>query len=232
MTLVHNNQVKEIRLEQLAEMFFPLVANQLLVQGEIDLMRCNGAGISSSGVNFMNDLFQRSKVLLNGLVYKNIAVSEVQDLALHTALQQTVYDLESSVGLACAGSHNQQQTILATCNRINSSVDGNALIVAGRIGVLTGIIGLLHHYFLLLGHAGFQLEPSNQFFFGGEFVQAELTLHTGQKVVLSKAITIGTIGKGQVQHLCIGHCLLQAIRNAVVIVFCFDDGDGVVRCKV
>ena len=81
-------------------MFFTFVANQLLIQLEIHLVRSNGAGIIFTDVNFVCNLLQRRKGLLDRLLHENAAVSKVQNLTLHTALQQTIYNLKCSIGLA------------------------------------------------------------------------------------------------------------------------------------
>ena len=86
MTLIHDNEVKEIRCKQFAEMFLVIVTNQLLIQRKIYLMGSNGTLIILGNINFMNNLFQRSKVLLNGLIHKNITVSKVKYLSLQAAL--------------------------------------------------------------------------------------------------------------------------------------------------
>ena len=95
-TFINNNQVEEIRAEQLRQLckcifiFFFLivvVARKLLIQREIDLIRGNRARVIFGKVHLMNDFLQWGKVLLNRLVNKVVAVSQVQDFLLHAALQ-------------------------------------------------------------------------------------------------------------------------------------------------
>ena len=95
-TFINNNQVEEIRAEQLRQLckcifiFFFLivvVARKLLIQREIDLIRGNRARVIFGKVHLMNDFLQRGKVLLNRLVNKVVAVSQVQDFLLHAAFQ-------------------------------------------------------------------------------------------------------------------------------------------------
>ena len=176
-------------------MFLVIIANQLLVQRKVDLMGGNSASIILGNVNLMNHLFQGSKVLLNGLIHQNITVSQIEDLFLHIALQQTVNDLESSIGLACTGSHDQEKTILALGNGIHGSVDCNALIITRRIGVLTAVVGLSDNSLLRRSHSRFCLITRHQFCFRREFTQPKLPLFASQKIVLSKAITIGAVRK-------------------------------------
>lgn len=72
-------------------------------------MRGDGAGVIFAYVDFMGDLLQRGKVLLDRLIHKNITVSKVQYLSRHAALQQAVNNLEGGIGLAGTGDHNQRR---------------------------------------------------------------------------------------------------------------------------
>ena len=45
------------------------------------------AGVIFGHVDLVDDLLQRGKVLLDGLVHQNVAVSQVQDFLLHAAFQ-------------------------------------------------------------------------------------------------------------------------------------------------
>ena len=202
-TLIHNNQVEEIRAEQLRQfgkciiaIFFliVIVARKLLIQREIDLIRGNRARVIFGKVHLMNDLFQRGKVLLNRLVNKIVAVSQVQDFLLHAAFQQTVYDLERCVGFASAGGHNQQNTVLPPCNSVYGAVDGNALVVAGRVGALAAVIRLCYDFLLFGGQSCTavcaRLVALNQFLLCGEFVKTKLAFFARQEVMLHKAVTV------------------------------------------
>ena len=231
-TLIDDNQVKEIRLEKLAEMFFALIPNELLIQREIDLMRSNGTGIILGNIYLVYDLFQWSKILLDRLVYQYITVGKVKNLPFHFALEQTINNLEGCVCLAGASGHNQQQAVLPSGNSINRSVDGYSLIVAWGISVLTAVVWLLLNGFLLRRQARLQFITCNQLFLCRKFIQAKLSLFARQEVMFGKTIAIGTECERKIEHLCIIHCLLQAMGNTMVVVFRFDDGDRVIGCEV
>ena len=142
-TLVHDNQVEEVRGKQLAEMFLVIIAHQLLIQREVNLVGRDGAFVVLRHVDFVGDLLQRGKVLLDGLVHQNVPVRQIQNLSLHAALQQPVHDLEGGVGLARAGGHDQKKPLLPPGDSIHRTVDGVALVIARWVGVLAGIVGLL-----------------------------------------------------------------------------------------
>ena len=207
-TLIYDDEIEKVRLEQLAEMLLTFITDELLVQGEVNLMGGDGTGIVFTDVDLMGDLFQRGKILLDRLIDQNIAVCKVEDLTLHPALKQAVHDLERGIGFTRAGGHNQEQTILPFGNRVNCAIDCYSLIITGRIGVLATVVRLLLSRLLLRCHAGLQLVASDQFLFAGELIQTELTLHTGQEVMLSKTITVGAVRERKVEHLRIRHSLL------------------------
>ena len=79
MTLIHNNQVKEIRLEQFPEVLLVIISHQLLVQREIYLVGCDGIGVVIFDIDFVNGFLQRGKVLLDGLIHQHIAVCQVEN---------------------------------------------------------------------------------------------------------------------------------------------------------
>ena len=86
-TLVYDDEVKEIRFEKLGKMLLIVVAHQLLIQGEIDLVGSNGAGVVPGNIDLVNDLLQRGEVLLDGLIHQDVAVGQVENLTLQAALQ-------------------------------------------------------------------------------------------------------------------------------------------------
>ena len=87
MALVYNDKIKEIRRKQPGEMLLIIVPDKLLIQRKIDLVRGDGVLFVLCHVDFVDYLFQRGKVLLNGLVNQNVAVREVKHFALHAALE-------------------------------------------------------------------------------------------------------------------------------------------------
>ena len=232
MTLVHDDKVEEVRRKQLAEMLLVIIAHQLLVQGKIHLVGGDGAFIVLGHIDLVGDLFQRGKILLNGLIHQNVPVGQIEDLALHAALQHPVHDLEGGIGLAGAGGHHQKNPLLPPGNGIHRAVDGDTLVIAGRVGVLAGVVRLLPYCLLPRCDTGFLLILGGQLLFCGELVQTKLALLPGQEIVFYKSIPVGAVRKGNIQHLCIGHRLLQSMGNAVRIVLCLYNGNGIVCAEI
>lgn len=92
MTLIYDDKVKEILMEQLGKtadgfvfIAFALIilpVCQLLIQREIDLIGGDGYRIILGKIDFMNRFRQRCKILLNRLINKNVSVSKVKYLFL------------------------------------------------------------------------------------------------------------------------------------------------------
>ena len=147
-------------------------------------------------------------------------------------MQKPVHDLKCCVSLARASRHHQQQSVLPARNRIYRFVDCNALVVSGRVGRLAAIIRLGKQLVLLRRDAGFLLVARNKFHLSREFVHADLALFARQEIVLRESIAVGTIRKRQIEHLRIRHRLLQAVRNAVRVVFRLHHSNRVVGIQI
>ena len=206
--LIHDDQVKEVGREELTEVLLVVVSHQLLVEGEVHLVGGDGAGVIFGHIDLVSHLLQRGEVLLDGLIHQNIAVRQIEHLALHAAFQEPIDDLKGGVGLSGSGGHHQQKSLLPLGNGVHRPIDGDPLVVPGRISILAGIVGLVNGRFLRGAEAGFLLEAGGQLCLRGEFIQAEFPLCAGEKIVLGKAISIGTERKGQIQHSGVLHRLL------------------------
>src|SRR3546814_4205495 len=67
-----------------------------------------------------------------GLIGEDVAVNQEEDSLLRPSLPEAPDDLESGVGLAGAGGHDQQDAVVATGNGLNGAIDGDELVVARR----------------------------------------------------------------------------------------------------
>ena len=228
MAFVHNDQVKKVGRKEFAEMLLIIVSNQLLIQRKVHLMRGDGAFIISGYVDLVNYFFQRGKILLNGLIYKDVSIRKIQHLALHSALKQAINDLKSSIGLAGAGRHNEQKPLLTASNCIYGAVNCNSLVIAGRISILAGIIGLADRCLLCWAKSGFPLKSFNQFCLRRKVFQAELALLAGKKVMFRKSVPIGAKCKGKIQHPRILHRLLQSVGDAMGIILGLNDRNRII----
>ena len=63
-----NDDDRSQRLKQRGVMLLLVVPDELLIQGEVHLIRRDAAGIVLGHIDLVDGLFQRCKVLLDGLV--------------------------------------------------------------------------------------------------------------------------------------------------------------------
>ena len=152
MALIHDNEIKKILIKELlivrkrffVRLFFGrLVPDKLLIEGEIYLMGRDRGAVVFCKIDLMDNLFEWLKISAYRLIDKIIAVGKVKYLLLYAALQQTIYDLESGIGLPRSRRHDKQNAVLPLCDGVHCAVDGNLLIISRRISILACIIWLI-----------------------------------------------------------------------------------------
>ena len=77
MTLVDDNEVEEVRPEEFAEALLVVLAEELLVEREVDLVRCDRRAVVGRVVDLVDDTGERPEILLDGLVDEDVAVGQV-----------------------------------------------------------------------------------------------------------------------------------------------------------
>ena len=90
--------------------------------------------------------------MLHGLVDQNIAVSQEQYFFLTAGFPKAMDDLECRVGFARTRCHNKQNAVLPAGNCVNSTVDGDTLIVARCFITWLKIVWLGNQRFLVRCH--------------------------------------------------------------------------------
>ena len=63
-------------------MLLVVVPDELLIEREVHLMGRDGGLVVLDDVDLVRHFFQRSKVLLNGLIHQNITICQIEYLAL------------------------------------------------------------------------------------------------------------------------------------------------------
>ena len=217
-TLINDNEVKEIRLE-CSERLFVLVTRQLLIEGQIQLI----GAIQLFALDFRHDLCKRLEVLLHGLVNEDVAVSKEQDLFLSTGFPKAVDDLKRSIGLAGTGRHNEEDTILPTGYCINGAVDGDTLIVARGLITRLEIIRLGNELLLLRREVLVADMPLPEILRRRKLLKRQFTLFPGFHIVFQETVAIRAVHKRNVQHFGIFDGLLHPGSNAVPVIFRLDN---------
>ena len=95
MALVDDNQIEEFRVE-LAEYFFTVFSNKLLVEREIDLVSRIELSTYDLGCNPLEGL----EIAVYGLIDENIAVRQIENLTNLGSLSQAMNDLKSRKSLS------------------------------------------------------------------------------------------------------------------------------------
>jgi hypothetical protein len=76
----------------------------------------------------VHDLTEGREVLLHCLIYEDIAIGEEKNSLFGFGFPQTPNDLKRGIGLARAGSHDEQDALLPLGNRLDGAIDGDALV--------------------------------------------------------------------------------------------------------
>ena len=194
MTLIDDDEVEEVRIEELTVVLLIIVPDKLLVEREVDLVGGDGVPPVLREVHLMDDLLEWGEILLDRLVHEVVAVGEVEDLTLHTAAEQAVNDLEGGVGLAGTGRHDEQDAVLPTRDGVESPVDGITLIVTRRVGGLARVERLRDELLLFcieaLAVVSLRLIARDERVHSREFIHREGPLRASQEVVLLEAVSV------------------------------------------
>ena len=191
MTLVHDDEIKKVFLEQSCQptdcvvvtiCVVILPVRQLLIKGEVNLMRCDRHRIILGKVDFMNGFLQRREILLDRLVDQNVSVGKIQNLTDEARFQKTIYDLERSICFACSRCHDKKQSFLPPGDGVHCSIHGVALIISRRICCGAGVIWLLYDFFFVFRQSLPAVcacaETCHQFIGSGELRQRDLAFFT------------------------------------------------------
>ena len=84
----------------------------------------------------------------HGLFDEDIAVAKKENALLLLCLPKAPDNLERRVGLAGAGGHDQEETVLAFGDGFDGFVDGDALVVARLLAARVVVIVLEDDFFL------------------------------------------------------------------------------------
>ena len=176
-------------------MFFIILPDHLMIEGKVYFMGCDLAQTLLVGkVHFINGLFKRCEVLQNALVNKNIPVSQIQDSLFKVRTEQAIDNLKSGVCFACAGSHNEQQSLLSSGDCFNGPVYCVSLIVSWRVRALRRIVRLRDNFLFHIGNALAAVQLSvisrHKHLLSWKFLQCNLLLLSGQEVMLIESISV------------------------------------------
>ena len=208
---------------ELPEDLFAVGADELLIEGEVDLV-CR---VELAMLNLRDHLAQRLEVAVDGLVDEDVPVGKVEHLSSQARLAQAMDYLKGGVRLTRAGGHDEKEPVLALGDRFDRSVDRVALIVAGRVAAALVIKGRRNDALGLLRRKPLRFTIAlPELVRGRELVHPKATNLTCGEVVLCESLAVGAVGKGDVERDGVVHRLLQAGLHRVVRILRLDYGDG------
>ncbi len=114
-------------------------------------------------------------------------------------------------------------------DRLNGLVNGEQLVVAGRLVATIAVVVLRNQRLLLSGKPLVLCPPLPQRIGAGKLIQAKLAFDDatlGDLVVEQEAITIAAEHERHLQHFGVAKGLLHARADGVLVVLCLDDSDG------
>ncbi len=149
---VNDDQIKEIGRKLAIDLLPFFLTGHGLVERKVDLVVFLDLAIG----DLVHHLAKWGEVLLHGLIDQDIAVDQEQDALLGFALPQPPNDLESGVGLAGAGGHDQQHALLPLGDHFNCTVDRHALVIAR---LAAAAVGMERLFYELDGFRGCQPFP-------------------------------------------------------------------------
>ena len=133
-------------------------------------------------------------------------------------------NLEGRERFSSSRGHDNQYSVLAFRNGFHRAVDSNPLVIAGLMRIDIKVVWLLDNLLffwcvpLEFEQTLFQLLRSR------ELVKTDVLLNARSEIIFGKAISIGAVGKFEVQDLSIGFGLSNTAADRVIVVFRFDNG--------
>ena len=167
MALVDDDEVEEAGRELAEQLLALLRASNGLIETEINLvcgvdppLLVEGRGefdlgaVSSldrlgAGAELRHCRAERPEVVDHRLVDQDVPVGKEKDPLLAPRLPQPPDDLKSRVSLARASRHDEKDPVLPLGDRLDSGVDGIALVVAGRLAAAVVVVVLKDEGFRL-----------------------------------------------------------------------------------
>ena len=135
--------------------------------------------------------------------------------------------LKRGIGLAGSGRHHEKRALRALGDRLDRAVDGDALVVARRVGLHVVMVGSIHHgAFGGIEAAAIPIAPV-QLSGGREAVKGDVGALVARRAVeLEEAVAVRAEGERKVEYFGVADRLLDAARNGLVVVLRLNDGDG------
>ncbi len=164
MTFIDDYQIKEIRTELFIDVLFFHSAGDGLIQRQINLVGLVGLPL----LYFRHGRTERLEIVGHGLIDQDVAVGKEQDAFFGFRLPKTPNDLKGGEGLAGAGGHHQENTILTPSNGLHGRVDGQQLVIAWCLVAAVAVVILSNEIVLPIIQCPIRLTTTAREFAGME----------------------------------------------------------------
>ncbi len=249
---VDHNEIEEVWRELFVDVLDVLVARHRLIQRQVDLIRLVDVSLLvhsefdgffcsvrkfdgfAFGAQLGHRAFEWSKVIDHRLIDQDVAISKEQDSFFRTGFPKSPDDLECGKGLAGAGGHDQQGSLLSLTDGVDYTIDCDGLVVSRATSTAVRVVRLCHDRDVGRSDLLCVTVLLPELLWRWELIQRQFPFNGSvrrQSIVKQKAVAVGAEDKWDVQRLRIVQRLLHPASDAMVVVLRFDDGQGHVGAK-
>ena len=228
MALIDDHQIKKVGRELLVNILIFGRTGDGLIETQVDLVRF----VDGSVGDFGHRLAEGFEIVRLGLIGQDVAIDQEQDPFLRASFPKSPDDLECRVGLASARGHDQQDAIVAACDRIDGPIDRDALVVSGRFLGAVVVVILGHDRFLPVAEPFGGAVAIPKLVWGWEMLERNFTCDArarGGPIVFQERVAVAAVGERNIEDFGVFEGLLHPCTDRVRVVFGFDDRDRKVR---
>src|SRR5450830_1365127 len=224
--LVDDDQVEEVGRVLAVNGVTRGVAGERLIEREVDFATL----LHDAVLDPPAGVAEGSEVLVLRIVHEDFTIREIEDArfsrgtgAVPARLPQPPADLKGHERLARARGHRYQDAALARENRADTAIDGDLLVVAGRLARYreARLEKALRRSFVRRPMRGAKTPPQVR----RARERIKFTLDTRREVELHDSFTVRGVGERQPESLGVFPGLLETVTGRFVVGLCLDDGD-------
>lgn len=217
MTLVHDDEVKEVRSKGFEEARTPLVFGKRLVDREVHFATL----YDFARFDLIAGITKGSKNTVLRLIDENVAICQVEDLgspvfsgAVPARGPQLPANLEGDDCFPRPRRHSKENALSSLEDRLDRTLDGDVLVIAFPFSYQV-IVGSEESICrgLVSDPTGFLVALPQS---SGRRIFRANCLQASEVVEFDKVVTVSRVGEFETEHLGVGLCLLQPIGGRLI----------------